>query len=497
MAASWFERVPRIGSPEEFAALRSLLDDAGYTEAGILQRLQVEDLKDYETPPWSELEQRPVADALDVLILLFFDCIYADEFLLARLLPAGGLAALEALDLLAGEGRRYATAAILPAGPVLTICDRRQAPDLSRCEWPADIVYPATVANSREFQSILPQTHCDELLDLGTGTGIAALAAARYAKHFWGTDIAARSVHFAEFSRQLNGIENGAMAQGDLYQPVNGLTFDRIVAHPPYVPARRDTMIFRDAGEDGEQILRRIVEGLPEFLRPGGRLYTLVTAADCEGQPFEDRIRLWLGQAEREFDLVLVSHTLTTPKDLIGNMLARHNTPIDEVLYRQELWARRNVQFLFYGTVLVCRHSAERPAFTARVQKGRGYTPRQAEWLLDWHTGAGDTARLLNYRPAISPHAELAVFHRVRDGRLVPDGFSLRASGPFDTECIVQSWLAKVVTQCNGRVTWGELMESARQAGLIDPETKAEEFAPVLAAIAGSGLLHVAEMPLE
>ncbi len=500
MAASWFEQVPRIGSREEFAALRRLLDNAGYTEEGILQRLLVEDLNDYKTPPWNELEQRRATDALDVLILLFFDCIYVDELLLPRLLSADGLAALEALDLLSGEGpgegRRYAAAAIVPVGPILTLCDRKNAPDLSRCEWPADIVYPATIANSREFQRSLPGTPCDALLDIGTGTGIAALAAAGYAKHFWGTDIAARSVLFAEFSRKLNGIENGAMVEGDLYQPVKGLTFDRIVAHPPYVPARRDTMIFRDAGEDGEQILRRIMEGLPEFLRPGGRFYTLVTAADCEGQPFEDRIRLWLGEAEREFDLVLVSYTLTTPKDLIGNMLARHNTPMDDVLYRQELWTRRNVQFLFYGTVLACRHTGERPAFTARVQKGQGYTPRHAEWLLNWHTGAGDTERLLNYRPAISPHAELAVFHRVREGRLVPDSFSLRASGPFDTECIVQSWLAKVVTQCNGRASWGELMESARKSGLIDTETKAEEFAPVLAAMAGSGLLHVAEMPL-
>jgi hypothetical protein len=103
----------------------------------------------------------------------------------------------------------------------------------------------------------------------------------------------------------------------------------------------------------------------------------------------------------------------------------------------------------------------------------------------------------LNYRPAISPHAELAVFHRVREGRLTPEGFSLRASGPFETECIVQSWLAKVVSQCNGRATWGELMESARQSGLIGAETSAEESAAVLAAIAGSGLLHIAEMPLE
>lgn len=497
MSANWFEKAPRIGSEEEFAALRWLLADAGYDEAGIQQRLGVKALSDYKTPASNLLAQKPVTDALDVLIRLFCDMVYVEQAQLDSLLPTGGAASLETLDLLAGEGLRYATVAILPVGPILTICDRSEAPDMSPCDWPTDVVYPATIANSREYQRVLPQTPCEALLDIGTGTGIAALAAAGSAGHVWGTDIAGRSALFADFNCHLNGICNGTFLAGDLYEPVKGLTFDRIVAHPPYVPAKQDTMIFRDGGEDGEQILRRLVEGLPEFLRPGGRSYTLVTAADCEGQAFEDRLRLWLGDAQAEFDLVLVSHTLTTPKDVVGNMLAKHNTHLSDVLYRQQLWERRNVQFLFYGTVLIRRHGEAREGFTARVQKGEGYQPRHVEWLLDWHRRAADADALLNYRPAISPLAELAVFHRVREGRLVPEGFSLRAAGPFDTECVVQPWLAKVVTQCNGRATWRDLLEWAQQGGIVDPDTTGEEFAAVLAAIGGSGLLLVDELPLE
>lgn len=472
MAADWFEKTPRIGSPEEFAALRALFAEAGYDEAGI--------------------RARPAADALELLIRLFVDGAYVEAERLTRVLPV-----LEKLDLLAGGVQKYATALIVPVGPLLTLCDRRVAPDGSSCELPPDVVYPATIANSREFQGILPAAPCDALLDLGTGTGIAALAGAAYARHAWGADIAARSVRFAEFGRRLNGIENASMVEGDLYEAVRGLTFDRIVAHPPYVPARRNTVIFRDAGEDGEQILRRIVEGLPEFLRPGGRFYTLVTAADCEGQPFEDRLRLWLGEAQDEFDLVLISHTLTAPKDLVANMLAKQNTPVDEVLYRQELWSRRKVEFLFYGTVLIRRHDGQTDAFTARVQKGEGYRPQHAEWLLGWHTQAVDTDALLASRPSVAPAAELAVIHRVCDGRLVPAAFSLRAPGPFDSECILQSWLAQVVTRCDGQRTWSELLEWARHAGLVDPHTGGAEFAGVLAALGGNGLLRIAAMPLE
>jgi len=497
MPENWFEKVPRVGSDADFAALRELLAHAHYTERGLSQRLNAPNIGDYKTPPSFELAARPVSDALDVLILLFCDGVYVEQDVIARLIPGPGLAAMENLDLLAGEGSRYATVAILPVGPILTICDRSDAPDMSPCTWPADVVYPATIANSREFQGVLPQTPCDSMLDLGTGTGIAAMAAARTAGHVWGTDIAARSVLFAAFNCKLNAIKNSTIAQGDLYQAVKGLTFDRIVSHPPYVPARQDTMIFRDAGEDGERIIRRVIEGLPEFLQPGGRFYMLVTASDREGEPFEDRIRLWLGDAQEEFDLVMVSHTLTTPKDVVGNMLAKHNTPLDGVLYRQEIWAKRKVQFLFYGTVMIRRHTDQRPAFTARVQKGEGYRPDHTEWLLNWYTGAEDAASLMGYRPSISPAVELGVFHRVREGRLVPEVFSLKCAGPFDTECVVQSWLARVVSQCNGQSTWGELMDSAKTAGIIDPAVTPEEFASVLTAMAGSGLVRIAEMPLD
>ena len=176
----------------------------------------------------------------------------------------------------------FATRGMVLASDRVSSLDRAPLPP------DADVVYPAAIENTVAFMSTLPETPCDALLDVGTGSGVAALDGARYARHAWGTDIAARSVQFAEFNRRLNGIQNATMLQGDLYAPVEGLTFDRIVTHPPYVPARKNTMIFRDGGEDGEQILRGIVEGLPRFLRPGGRFYTLVVAADCEGQWFEE-----------------------------------------------------------------------------------------------------------------------------------------------------------------------------------------------------------------
>src|ERR1019366_4775888 len=358
--------LPRLGSDEEFARVRGMLAECGFTPERICERLGIAGMSEYKPIRRGRTNLLAAEEALDALILLLMD----------------------------GEYLWFAGCTLFPTRGMVLGSDRAAAPDGSALPMTADAVYPAAIGNTVAFLATLPETPCDALLDIGTGTGIAALDAARYARHAWGTDIAARSVQFAEFNRRLNGIQTATMLQGDLYAPVEGITFDRIVTHPPYVPARKNTMIFRDGGEDGEQILRRIVEDVPRFLRPGGRFYTMVTAADCEGQAFEDRLRLWLGAAQAEFDLVLAAHTLTGPKDLAANSFLGQNTPVEDIRYRHEIWARRKVQFLFHGSVLMRRHERARPAFTARVLKGEGFTPRHVEWLLEWNTEVREAASL-------------------------------------------------------------------------------------------------------
>ena len=498
----WHRMAPRLGSDAEFAAVRGMLAQCGFTQERIFERLGIAGAGEYK-PVWLGGSNLPEAkDALDALILLLMDGDYVAGETLERLLPAGAGAQLEALRLIGRDPhnheRWFGGCTLFPTRGLLLASDRASSPDGASVPSSADMVYPPAIDTTAVFMSTLPETPCDALLDLGTGSGIAALDFARYARYAWGTDIAARSVQFAEFNRRLNGIQNATMLQGDLYAPVEGLTFDRIVTHPPYVPARKNEMIFRDGGEDGEQILRRIVEGVPRFLRPGGRFYTIVTAADCEGQPFEDRLRLWLGAAQAEFDLVLAAHTLTDPKNLAANSFLGQNTAVEDILYRHEIWARRKVRFLFHGSVLMRRHGRARPGFTARVLKGEGFTPRHVEWLLEWSTEVRDAAslgKLMGLRPFLSPHAEMAVLHRVRDGQLVPEVFSLRSNRPFEAECILQPWLAQIAARCDGETSWREHFEKAKSEGMVPEAARAEEFLGLLEPLVSNGLLRIAEKP--
>jgi methylase of polypeptide subunit release factors len=494
---------PRLGSEEEFAAVRGILAECGFTPKPICERLGIAALDTYQPNRFGTANLRTAEQAVDALILLLMDGEYVSAETLERLLPAGAVEKLESLSLIARDPQRpemwFGGCILFPTRGMWLASDRVAVLGSDSPPASGDLVFPAAIENTVAFMATLPEIPCSALLDLGTGSGVAALDGARYASRAWGTDIAERSVHFAEFNRRLNGIQNATMLQGDLYAPVEGLTFDRIVTHPPYVPARTNAMIFRDGGEDGEQILRGIVEGLPRFLRPGGRFYSFVVAADCEDQWFEERLRLWLGAAEAEFDLVLAAHTLTDPRDLTANSFLGQHTALEDVLYRHEIWRLRKVKFLFNGSVLIRRHNSARPAITARVLTGEGFTPRHVEWLLEWSTEVHDATRLeslMELRPFLSPHAELAVTHRVRDGQLAPEVFSLRSNRPYESDCLLQPWLAEIVAHCDGKTSWREHFERAKSGGAIPGLTPAGEFLEVLEPLVSNGLMWVAERPL-
>jgi SAM-dependent methyltransferase len=499
----WHQIMPQLGAPEDFRTLRQLLEACDYSNETLCRRLGVENLWLYNTPKGEALATQPMETPIDAMIRLFLDCLYLEDSVVQRLLPKENIAALESLGLLLRDPDRpelrYSTAALFHAGGVLTACDRGIAPDGTRCPLPEDIVYPAVFENTREFLERIPRTACDAMLEIGTGTGVAAIIGSQFAKQVWATDISSRAVRFAEFNRRLAGLDNVTVVDGDMYAPVEGLTFDLIVTHPPYVPARKPKFVFRDGGEDGEQIFRRVVEGAPRFLRPGGRLVSLLIGTDREGESFEQRIRKWLGPEQASFDVVLASERLNTPKQFIAYTMSRKKTPLEEIDFWQELWQNNKTEYIFYGAVTIRRHEGGRPPVTARAQEGRGYNSRHTSWLLDWWTrvrqpNAADM--LLGSRPALSPHTMLKSVSRVREGRFVPEHFALETKQPFETLCECQPWLAEIVSRCNGSQTWRELFEAGRAEGFIHPEAPPEEFAQLLGSLVGGGLLLSPDLPL-
>lgn len=132
----------------------------------------------------------------------------------------------------------------------------------------ADFVTGVNAA-SRTLATLTVRREVERALDVGTGSGIEALIAARHAAHVVATDINPRALEYAALNARLNGVELD-LRQGSLFEPVAGETFDLVVANPPFVVSPDTDFVFRDSGLPGDAICREVVRGAAEHLRPGG-----------------------------------------------------------------------------------------------------------------------------------------------------------------------------------------------------------------------------------
>ncbi|WP_217143458.1 HemK2/MTQ2 family protein methyltransferase [Streptomyces sp. AC627_RSS907] len=127
------------------------------------------------------------------------------------------------------------------------------------------------------------------VLDVGTGTGALALAAARRGARVTAVDVSWRAVCATRVNAARAGVPV-RVRRGDLFAPVRGESFDLVLANPPYVPApggrRRPRGAARawDAGDDGRLVLDRICREVPGLLRPGGVLLLVQSALSDPGR---------------------------------------------------------------------------------------------------------------------------------------------------------------------------------------------------------------------
>jgi release factor glutamine methyltransferase len=124
-------------------------------------------------------------------------------------------------------------------------------------------------------------------LDLCTGSGVLAIAAARLpgVSTVTAVDVSRKAVAATRLNAFINGVRVHAI-RGDLFGPVAGRTFELIVSNPPYVPTVDGTIPARglarawEGGPDGRVVIDRICERVAQHLRPGG-IVVLVQSTIC------------------------------------------------------------------------------------------------------------------------------------------------------------------------------------------------------------------------
>ncbi|MGW1004335.1 HemK2/MTQ2 family protein methyltransferase [Streptomyces sp. NPDC002520] len=147
-----------------------------------------------------------------------------------------------------------------------------------RCWTPPGVYRPQTdtglLGRALRRERITSRT---EVLDLGTGSGVLAVEAARLGAQVTAVDISWRALAATWCNAVLNG-RTVRVRHGDLASAVPGRRFDLVVTNPPYVPAPPGDSPPRglgrawDAGTDGRLLIDRICATAPMLLRPAGRL---------------------------------------------------------------------------------------------------------------------------------------------------------------------------------------------------------------------------------
>jgi release factor glutamine methyltransferase len=156
------------------------------------------------------------------------------------------------------------------------------------------------------------------VVDLCTGSGAVAVAAALRGASVTAVDVSRRALLSAQLNAMINGVRVRTR-RGNLFDAVRGERFDLIVANPPYLPADDDALPTRgperawDAGRDGRGVLDPLCAMTAAHLRPGGAILVVHSCVS---------------------DLGLTMRSLRATR-LTVDVVAEHEGPLGPLLYQR------------------------------------------------------------------------------------------------------------------------------------------------------------------
>ncbi|CAK7256316.1 MULTISPECIES: 50S ribosomal protein L3 N(5)-glutamine methyltransferase [unclassified Shinella] len=123
----------------------------------------------------------------------------------------------------------------------------------------------------------------ESAVDICTGSGCLAVLAAKFFPQASvdAVDLSADALEVARLNLAEHDVEDQVtLLQGDLFAPLAGRTYDLIITNPPYVDHaalagyppefRAEPEMAHDGGEDGLDLVRKILAEAADHLNPGG-----------------------------------------------------------------------------------------------------------------------------------------------------------------------------------------------------------------------------------
>ncbi len=426
----------RLAANNDFQVVRRLLIDTRFREQPVVERLQI--------------GSPECKDALTILVHLFARAQPVEKDVAAAAFGDKALASFQALGLLESTGGSLrATCLLYPFEDLWIASD---FPGSSR----EDFVFPALSTQSRQFHAILPDAPCEALLDIGAGAAAASLTAAKdYAATVFACDISRRCVLFAEFNRRLNDVGNAVIVQSDVYDALEARTFDRIIAHPPYIPTVGDQESYRHGGPHGEDILRRILEGFATHLRPGGRAYLSMLACDHADAPLEQRLYEMLGS--NEFRLLVAEWEALLAVEFVMRQVEVGELDFDQGARQVRSFREAGVTQLVRCAVVVVRETGDGSTIMRRVM-GQGTGAAELDAAFRPVPEIGD---VLDQRLVLSPWTTLESTSALSDNRWRSFTRILDCQHPFHFRTDCPEWATEALARLDGSVTPREALGDA------------------------------------
>lgn len=402
-----------VRSAEEFAQLRETLRAAGYDEKGIigvLGPIQLPTRAGRDLPHLLYLTREP--SPLHTLIRLFVIGAAAAPGAAREAARPAALEDWARMGLVEQRGESvYGRTRILPFRNLLLACDY------------VDAVEPGgeleqvmgITASSAALADFTVRRPCRATLDLGTGGGVQAFAAASHSETVCGVDKAARSIAFARFNAGLNGIANCEFLQGDCFEPVRGRAFDLVISNPPFAITPSFRYLYRDSGQTLDGFCRALVRQAPQYLNEGGLFQICCDWAHVAGQDWQARLAGWFENSGCDVWVLRTDHHTAHDYAHIWIRDTEHEAPQEaERLYESwiDYYQSHGVTEISTGLIAM-RRASGRPNWLRIEDAPDDMTGPIGEYVAlgfemhDYLDGMRSDARLLEEKLRVSPLVRL------------------------------------------------------------------------------------------